>query len=439
MKTLLLPLALLLKMLPSRIARLILASAAHNAEAPSIQKRQLLVDISVIYRTDARTGIQRVVRSLLLQLVENPPSGYDVRPIYATVKHKYCYANSNIFDPSWKVESSNLNYVSAQAGDLFLALDLAAHLIPRHHVQILNWKLSGVKIHVVVYDLLPLQYPEWFNEKTTQNFKRWIRWVATYADGAICISNSVKNELSTWLNLQHGSLLSNLHTSTIVLGADIAASAPSSGLPSTAHSLIERMSKIPSVLMVGTIEPRKGYEHALRAFEQLWSQQAEGPLLVIVGRPGWKTDTLQHKLRTHPQSGKNLFWLEDASDEFLSCLYVACKGILAASLAEGFGLPLIEALTHNKQVLARDLPVFRELASPGITFFSCTSECSLSIIISNWLENMHYGETMCNISQNCQEKHNWPCAAQQLLLSLGLPAKPHQDMNICDAGSPIAT
>jgi hypothetical protein len=73
----------LIKHIPVRIARRI--AAASTTLAPlNTSPKQLLVDVSVIYQSDARTGIQRVVRSLLLQLLATPPAGYSVCPVFAT-------------------------------------------------------------------------------------------------------------------------------------------------------------------------------------------------------------------------------------------------------------------------------------------------------------------------------------------------------------------
>lgn len=410
------PIAWLLKLLPARRARQCLALVAPAVPTSPARQKQLLVDVSVIYRTDARTGIQRVVRSLLLQIISAPPLGYSVRPVFATAKRGYCYANDDVLGCTWKIDSKHSTYVTAQAGDLFLALDLAAHLLPRHEAQMLDWKICGVKIHVFIYDILPLEYPEWFNKKTTQNFKRWIRWVAVYADGAVCISNSVKTEVSIWLNVQYGLLPSALLTSTIVLGADIASSAPSSGIPPNAEFLLARLRTTPAVLMVGTVEPRKGYDQALGAFELLWRQRDPTYLLVIVGRSGWKTQALQNSLRAHPEAGKRLFWIEDASDEFLSHLYTACRGVLVASRAEGFGLPLIEAALHDTPVLARDIPVFREVGLDDATYFSGNAPEDLAKAIDRWLSLKN--PTLLNRPK--RDPPTWQLSATQLLNALGL-------------------
>lgn len=381
--------AWLLTYLPVRFAR---KRATNHTATPVLtdgNQRQLLIDVSVIHQRDARTGIQRVVRSLLLQLRNEPPVSYLICPVYATRWHGYCHAEADFLERSAPQAPLTKNRIPVvtQDGDIFLGLDLAAHLVPRHQAQILQWKNVGVKVHMVVYDLLPLQRPEWFNAKTTRNFKRWIRWIAIYADSAICISETVKLGLQTWLAVKFDLPHSSLITNTIILGADIAASAPSQGLPPGAELLLAKMRSTRNVLMVGTIEPRKGYTQVIAAFEQMWIKTDSTTLLVIVGRPGWKSKDLQERLRRHPQAGKRLFWLEDASDEYLSRLYAVCSGVLVASYGEGFGLPLIEAALQKKPILARNLAVFRELNTINTTYFDDEIDNDLSSIITHWLEN----------------------------------------------------
>ena len=421
--------AWLLGCLPVRFARRCASkSAPVTAAATSPEPvRQLLVDVSVIHQSDAGTGIQRVVRSLLLQLLQAPPAGYKVCPIFATRQHGYCYvAPRFVAQPANAAEAAGESLqakVQVQSGDFFLGLDLAAHLLPHHQAQLLYWKRSGVKVHVVVYDLLPLQHPKWFNPKTTRNFKRWIKWVAVYADSAICISETVKMDLRVWLSARFNLPSATVAISTIVLGADIDASAPSDGLPANAQFLLARLRNTPAVLMVGTLEPRKGYDQALAAFELLWQQSSSAPLLVLVGRSGWKTEALQEKLRTHAQAGKRLFWLQDASDEYLTNLYATCQGVLVASRAEGFGLPLIEAALYDKPVLARDLPVFREIALPGATFFSGEEPARLASAITHWLPQSAHGSG--TKAKPRRSVGTWQTTARQLIEVLGLPCNPH--------------
>jgi glycosyltransferase involved in cell wall biosynthesis len=87
-------------------------------------------------------------------------------------------------------------------------------------------------------------------------------------------------------------------------------------------------------LMVGTLEPRKGHEQVLDAFEMLW--QSDLPVnLVIVGKQGWMVEELADRIRTHSELNKRLFWLEGISDKYLEQVYKVSSSLIAASYGEG--------------------------------------------------------------------------------------------------------
>jgi glycosyltransferase involved in cell wall biosynthesis len=339
--------------------------------------KQLLIDVSVIIHGDARTGIQRVVRAILKQLIVNPPIGYVVRPVFACLEHNYHYApESFCLEYNKKtITRSGGKHILVDAEDVFLGLDLAAHVLPKYHAQLVRWKSKGVKIHIVVYDLLPVLHPEWFHIKTTRNFYRWLRSLAIFADSAICISKTVKADLNLWLVDKYGFQKHTLLINVIPMGCDIAASLPSKGLPKNSEKLLMQFKLRRSALMVGTLEPRKGHAQIIDAFEELWKNDSNLNL-IIVGKAGWKTEKLQARLISHQKSGKNLFWLDSVSDELLEKIYACCYGLILASEGEGFGLPLIEALQHSKPILARDLPVFREVEARQISFFNSDNRSS---------------------------------------------------------------
>ena len=85
--------------------------------------------------------------------------------------------------------------VSVRPGDKFLGLDLSAHLLPKYRRQLKAWRSHGASIHLVVYDLLPLMRPDWFNGTTSGHFRRWFEVLAEEADQAICISDQVARDL----------------------------------------------------------------------------------------------------------------------------------------------------------------------------------------------------------------------------------------------------
>lgn len=348
------------------------------------QERQLLVDVSVTLRHDAHSGIQRVVRAWLGALQAQPPIGFRVRPIFATHRHNYHYAPNLPCAPQ---QLENTLPVTAGPGDVFLGIDLAAHLLPRWQFQLLQWKAAGVRIDIIVHDLLPLLHPEWFNPKTVRNFGRWTQVLAKYTDHLICTSHAVAKDVARWKLNSRALYQDEAQICLAPLGADILASSPSQGLSSQHHEILRQLSNRETVLIVGTVEPRKGHSVALDAIEKLW-QQGRETVLVLVGRPGWKTQALQQRIRVHPELGDRLLWIDDASDEMLDRLYAQVTGVLNPSLGEGFGLPLVEAMYHNCSLLVRNLDVFREIAGEQIEYFDNDVPSALADHIAQWLDNI---------------------------------------------------
>lgn len=384
--------------------------------------RELLVDVSVIMRSDAQTGIQRVVRALLGALLRADLEGFVVRPVYATRKVGYAYVpqESGILNGQALSEQNTTRQINAKSGDIFLGLDLAANILPRHSRQIESWRRNGCMIAAIMYDLLPEKHPEWFNPKTKRNYRRWLRIVTKKSDRIICISSEVATQLEDWLAVWPWRGNSRLRLNTMRLGCDIDESIPTTGMPSNAEALITLLAAKRVLLVVGTIEPRKGHACLLPAFDALWREQSSEDLaLVFVGRPGWRTETLQGQIRNHPEAGKRFHWFDDASDEFLGQLYELADGVIVPSLAEGFGLPLVEALGHGAPVLARDLPVFRAMNLANVTYFSQDDPSSLADTIRKWLDHREV-----EMSPAGNPAPTWKDAFADLLFCLSIKEKP---------------
>jgi glycosyltransferase involved in cell wall biosynthesis len=90
-------------------------------------------------------------------------------------------------------------------------------------------------------------------------------------------------------------------------------------------------------------------------------------------------------MQQHAEKGKRLFWLPGISDEMLLKLYAKSSCLLAPSEGEGFGLPLIEAAQHDIPILARNLPVFREVAGEHAYYFEGKEPADLADAVQAWL------------------------------------------------------
>ncbi|MGR4872142.1 glycosyltransferase [Variovorax sp. LARHSF232] len=364
-----------------------IAQAIADSLPPLAPARQLFIDVSELVHRDASTGIQRVVKGLLHELLSSPPPGYRVEPVYA-VQGELGYRYARQFTlgflgcpRSMLVDAP----IDARAGDVFIGLDLEPRIVLAQRALYRQLRHRGVRVEFVVYDLLPVLMPDRFMQGAEELHAKWLTVVAEN-DGALCISSAVADELGDWTasDARGGQPNPGFSIRSFHLGVD---ALPTRSPPDSKEDskLQAAMAGRRTFLMVGTIEPRKGHALVLDAFDRLWAS-GHDVNLVLVGREGWMVDGLVKKLRQHPRLGKQLFWIERANDKRVDQLYAASSCLIAASEGEGFGLPLIEAAQRGLAVLARDIPVFREVGGDGARYFAGTRD-SLANAVAEWLQN----------------------------------------------------
>jgi glycosyltransferase involved in cell wall biosynthesis len=372
----------------------------------------LYLDISELHARDSKSGIQRVVRSVIHQLLQWTGGNYKIELVYATEFEPYRIANrfmQGLKDSPLNQSEQTDEILSPREGDVFLALDFQDRIVISHERFYEHLMGIGVKVFFVVYDLLPIHLASTFEKEVVENYSQWLRIVKDQ-DGAICISESVAKELDSWIT-EHYGFTNAFHIDWFHLGADIENSIPTRGIPLNAIDALALISAGQTFLTVGTMEPRKCHQQILDAFDELW-KEGEAVNLVVVGRHGWLTEKLATRMTTHERYGSSLFWYEVASDEFLEKIYQASSCLIAASQAEGFGLPLIEAAQYGLPIIARDIPVFREVAQNGAMYFTGDDADSLAKVIQHWLALKRQNQIPDSRSIHWQ---NWEQSSKQLL------------------------
>ena len=127
-------------------------------------------------------------------------------------------------------------------------------------------------------------------------FPKYINSVIDYANGAICDSKSVADDLKEYIKENRPDKLENFKIEWIHLGSDFDKSSNLTGIPEEADIIFKAIESKITFLAVSTIEPRKMYDQILDAFDILWDKNQDISL-VIVGRNGWKTEKLIEKNR----------------------------------------------------------------------------------------------------------------------------------------------
>lgn len=382
---------------------------AQNQQAGS--QRQLLVDVSELCQRDSATGIQRVVRSYLKALLQSPPPDFRVEPVYATPSNGYRYARrfTQRFLGQEVIDLVD-EPVRWQRGDVFFGLDLQPQVQLAQKTFYDQLHSAGVRIKFLVYDLLPIELPEFFRDGNVSVWHEQLMAMFARYDGVICISKAVSDAYNRWVTTKSIVLSADFQNDWVHIGADIEGSSPSCGLPEDAQDVFDALASRITFLSVSTLEPRKAQEQILDAVELLW-RQGQDVNLVFVGQPGWKVERLVSRIESHAEFGRRLFWLKGISDEYLQLLYKTSTCLIAASINEGFGLPLIEAARYGLPVIARSIPVFQEVAQCAAFYFSGNTGEALASCILEWL-NLYKNHQHPDVKN--MKWSNWADSTQKL-------------------------
>jgi glycosyltransferase involved in cell wall biosynthesis len=357
--------------------------------------RRLLIDVTDVLQTKHKAGIQRVVLETCKALLAES-SNHDVRLIYALRGRYFSFAKivnnkiirkSRFFPEKLKTFSSH---------DIILRLDYSNYFLKTHKPILARAKQQGAKIITVVYDLIPIKYPAFSHETAPKHFVPWLRYAIEISDGFLCISQSVATELRNLIAaLQQPSAA---WIDAWRLGAN------------NENKPVSPIKSNQEFLIVGTLEPRKNHKTVVLAFEKLWSTGFTGTL-TIIGRRGWNEAAIVNMIKQSSEYGHKLLWHENADDALLQKSYEKADVLISASYAEGFGLPLIEAAQYGCQILASDIPVYREVLPPieAAIFFDPES-------VENLVSKIQNVQARATVKSDLS--FNWHDSARELLRAM---------------------
>ena len=122
------------------------------------------------------------------------------------------------------------------------------------------------------------------------------------------------------------------------------------------------IAQVPYFVCVGTIEPRKNHLLLLNIWRRLAEETPSPPKLVLVGARGWENEQTFDVLDRGGFTRPHVYEVSGLSGDGLIQLLANARAVLMPSFAEGYGLPVVEALSLGTPVVASDIPVFAEVS-----------------------------------------------------------------------------
>ena len=415
----------------------------------NIIKKRILMDCTDIVLRNQSSGIQRVVKNLYFNLsVILNKNDFEVLPVYLK--------NGRVFRVNLKeLQKGNVGNTENESNSIFrdIVRRTAEKVLPYISYKIIyflqrklfeqrlnkniignqfnfiendililadaSWRVNiwkslyqaqdvNAKIIPVIHDLIPIYHTDLVRSCYSKIFNQWLIGLYKLTDDFICVSESVKNDLMRFYKSK-GLNIENKHFDSFTLGADFKQNIHDSKIVS--NSIIELFQNYQSVyLVVSTIEPRKNHDFLLDVFNVLWDDGLDVTLCIVGKDIGTASKTIQ-RIKTHHLINKKLFMFNSLTDNEVVYCYEHSKALLLPSIAEGFGLPIVEAMNYSLPVLASDTSVFREVGKDNIHYFSIASTDDLT----DKIKQIEIDKLKLLKNTKFEKIHSWEESAKQLI------------------------
>ena len=351
---------------------------------------KIYIDVSMIMIGTKFTGIPRVTMELAKRFYERK---FDLIFIeYDVNKDKYRVIDTKGFIGFCRDKKGSRNKLRTDSliefdgfekDAVFFDVDTVWKTRVRRSFLYPKLKEKGVKIIPFIHDIIGIDYPQFCQTDDVMNFADYIGAALNFADRIAVNSNATEDSIK---ELAKRLKTKEPVTDVALLGGDFKKktsedSEDNGSISDIAKKIVESGRYI---YMVGTLEPRKNHKLLLDAYEEILHESIN---LVIVGFAGQGMEDLIARIENNPNYQRGLWYLNGANDEELDYLYKHSFALTFPSYAEGYGLPLMEAMIRRVPIIASDTPINREVAKDRALYFEKDDWKEFSDIVLNLLND----------------------------------------------------
>ncbi len=356
---------------------------------------ELTIGIDARAAAEVPAGRGRYVRELLRGLArlgaDNRYVLYTRRRWDEALDERFDWRERALPDAPWHVVTAR---AASRECDVFLATN--SYVTP--------WFLT-VPTAVVVHDLIPFREGTHANRRAAQIERLTLRRAVRRAALILCDSEATRRDLLE--------LRPELEPKAVAV--PLAASEefrrprdPSELERVQARHGLDR----PFVLCAGTLEPRKNLERVFEAYARLPERLRDSYPLVVVGPRGWEYDQI---LRRAADLGERVKLLGHVPDEDLAALYQSCAVFCFPSLYEGFGLPLLEAMTAGAAAITSNVSSLPEVGGDGARYVDPTSVAELAAALEGLLDSPEQRQALGAQARRQAATFSWDRTAERTL------------------------
>ena len=335
-----------------------------------VERGAVYIDVTHTAGDDLHTGVQRVVREVAERWLQHPEArlfSWD----RALTKAAVLTADEAVHFRAWRDrvgrrEQSPDREIGVE--DALLVPWSATVLIPElsaepdRTARYRALARAGItsRIGMIGHDTIPLTATDTVTPGMSDSFAGYLGFVK-YVDRISCNSATTAESFVGYREMVQSQGLAGPEVTPHLLPAEVP---PPDEVAIHATRDLLALDDLPVVLAVGSHEPRKNHVPVLHAAEHLW--RAGIPFhLVFIGGSGWRSDRFHHLVDRLREAGRPVQVLRNQPEDVLFAAYRLARFMVFPSLAEGFGLPIVEALLSGTPVITSNYGAMAEVAAGG--------------------------------------------------------------------------
>jgi glycosyltransferase involved in cell wall biosynthesis len=365
---------------------------------PFGDREHVTVGVDALAAAEVPAGIGRVTRELLHALQGLVGEGSSVRfRLYARERYDGLPDHPQF---EWRLLKGVRAGVRMRIG-LLANSECDLFLSTGSYIPVIFTSVPSV---LVVHDTVTFQYPRLAEPEALITERLFAPRALRNVTRVVCVSNATASSVQQLFPFAAGK----------TLVAHLGPLRPPS-TPLTA----EEQRRLPApgfVLSVGTREPRKNLVRLLEAYAALDRSLVERHPLVVVGPPGWRQGRIEKALAG---TGDRVIELGRVSDRMLAELYRRCAVFCYPSLAEGFGLPVLEAMSYGAAVLTSNTTALPEVGGDAVLYVDPYSTAQIKEQLGRLLADERLRVELGERARRRASLFSWERFASTVLKALG--------------------
>ncbi len=264
--------------------------------------------------------------------------------------------------------------------------------------------LRNCKLVTVIHDISFKRFPQYFTLKDKIRLSLMVRYFAKTSDAVVTVSDFSKKEIAGCYKISEDRIF------VVHLGSHLSVGPNKCELP-------ENVSR-PYILFVGAIQPRKNLKNVLTAFKEIVLKEYPDVRFVIAGPDGWLYSSFKEEVLNDTILKDKVLFLGYVDKKTLESLYANASLFVYAPFYEGFGLPLLEAMSYGLPVVTSNVTSLPEVAGDGALLVSPESVSEIGNAVLKLLSDPGYRNDMAERALNRAKTFSWERAADSLFNAL---------------------